>query len=264
MDDFYNGRLKGVPSEEERNRRPKNKRDRLFLERIFNCLFNDEDINIDIPIQGTNTSRYADEHYDAFFAAIDRHRLGTDGEGITTLVVFHGCPLHCKYCINKKILYQSGMKQRLTSEELYRLTRKDDLYFRATRGGITFGGGEPAMYSKFIEDFRIYCGDSWKLNIETSLNVEKEHIERLLPVIDCYIIDIKDMDKNRYEKYTGKNNILVIENLRLLLKAGMRDRMRVRVPLITGYNTESDVQENVRILREMGITHIEQFKYKVV
>ena len=30
---------------------------------------------------------------------ISRHRLGTDGRGITTLVAFHGCPLRCKYCL---------------------------------------------------------------------------------------------------------------------------------------------------------------------
>ncbi|MQN81994.1 radical SAM protein, partial [Prevotella copri] len=27
---------------------------------------------------------------------IDRHRLTIDGEGVTTLVAFHGCPLRCK------------------------------------------------------------------------------------------------------------------------------------------------------------------------
>ena len=31
---------------------------------------------------------------------VNRHRLLIDGEGVTTLVAFHGCPLHCKYCLN--------------------------------------------------------------------------------------------------------------------------------------------------------------------
>ena len=31
---------------------------------------------------------------------IARHRLTIDGEGVTTLVAFHGCPLRCKYCLN--------------------------------------------------------------------------------------------------------------------------------------------------------------------
>ena len=31
---------------------------------------------------------------------INRHRLATDGKGVTTLVAFSGCPLRCKYCLN--------------------------------------------------------------------------------------------------------------------------------------------------------------------
>lgn len=37
---------------------------------------------------------------------IDRHRLTIDGEGVATLVAFHGCPLHCKYYMNPAI-YQA-------------------------------------------------------------------------------------------------------------------------------------------------------------
>ena len=33
--------------------------------------------------------------------AVSRHRLTTDGDGCTTLVTFNGCPLRCKYCLNK-------------------------------------------------------------------------------------------------------------------------------------------------------------------
>ena len=35
---------------------------------------------------------------------ICRHRLVTDGQGVTTLVAFHGCPLRCKYCLNAQCL----------------------------------------------------------------------------------------------------------------------------------------------------------------
>lgn len=28
---------------------------------------------------------------------VARHRLATDGDGVTTLVAFHGCPLRCRY-----------------------------------------------------------------------------------------------------------------------------------------------------------------------
>ena len=29
-----------------------------------------------------------------------RHRIQCDGQGVTTLVVFYGCPLRCRWCIN--------------------------------------------------------------------------------------------------------------------------------------------------------------------
>ena len=38
------------------------------------------------------------------FIGIDRHRLGVDGVGVTTLAAFHGCPLRCKYCLNRRCL----------------------------------------------------------------------------------------------------------------------------------------------------------------
>lgn len=31
---------------------------------------------------------------------ISRHRMGIDGNGVTTLVAFMGCPLKCRYCLN--------------------------------------------------------------------------------------------------------------------------------------------------------------------
>lgn len=37
-------------------------------------------------------------------AAIARHRLTTDGQGVTTLVAFAGCPLRCRYCLNPHTL----------------------------------------------------------------------------------------------------------------------------------------------------------------
>ena len=45
--------------------------------------------------------------------ALNRHRMATDGEGVTTLVAGAGCPLHCKWCINKKVHSAVHSKQFL-------------------------------------------------------------------------------------------------------------------------------------------------------
>ena len=134
---------------------------------------------------------------------IARHRFSTDGDGVTTLVAFHGCPLRCRYCLNPQSLGDGGRFREYSLEELYAETCIDELYFIATNGGVTFGGGEPCLYADFIREFHKLCGASWRLNLETSLNVPSVNIETLLPVVNTMIIDIKDMNPEIYSSYTG-------------------------------------------------------------
>ena len=49
---------------------------------------------------------------------IARHRLSTDGDGVTTLVAFHGCPLHCHYCLNPQSLGDGSRFREYSPEEL--------------------------------------------------------------------------------------------------------------------------------------------------
>ena len=194
---------------------------------------------------------------------IIRHRLTTDGEGVTTLVGFYGCPLSCKYCLNphcKDILYSD---KRISPSELYQFVKIDDLYFQATGGGATFGGGEPLYYSDFINSFYKLCkDDNWHLRLETSLNVKKETIKKVIPSIHEFIVDIKDMNPNIYKAYTGIDNSLVKENLRLLVSSGMADRVIVRIPLIEKFNTEEDIQKSKNELLAMGLHRFECLKYE--
>ena len=195
---------------------------------------------------------------------ISRHRLTTDGEGVTTLVAFHGCPLRCKYCLNPQSLHSEGIWKHYDCMQLYEEVRLDELYFLATHGGITFGGGEPCLQSDFIYEFRQLCGQEWQLSVESSLNVPQENIEKLLPVIDYYIIDIKDINNDIYQQYTGKENEKVLNNLHYLIEHGKNEQIIVRTPIIPVYNSESDVDNSIRLLKEMGITQFDRFTYKTL
>ena len=195
---------------------------------------------------------------------ISRHRLTTDGEGVTTLVAFHGCPLRCMYCIYPLSLHSEGIWKHYACMQLYEEVRLDELYFLATHGGITFGGGEPCLQSDFIYEFRQLCGQEWQLSVESSLNVPQENIEKLLPVIDYYIIDIKDINNDIYQQYTGKENEKVLNNLHYLIEHGKNEQIIVRTPIIPVYNSESDVDNSIRLLKEMGITQFDRFTYKTL
>ena len=88
--------------------------------------------------------------HEAPLIGICRHRLTTDGAGVTTLVAFHGCPLHCKYCLNSQCLSPDGVWRVMTAADIMAKLQKDDLYFRATGGGVCFGGGEPLLRSDML------------------------------------------------------------------------------------------------------------------
>ena len=193
---------------------------------------------------------------------INRHRLTTDGEGVTTLVAFNGCPLRCKYCINKTS-WDMSKGRDYTPELLFEEVKIDQLYFLATHGGITFGGGEPSLQVGFIKAFRELCGSQWQLLAETSLNVPFENVKTLDSILDGYLVDIKDMNPEIYQAYTGKYNALTMSNLKWLLQSGNPDRIMVRVPHIPDFNTHDDVAKSIAALKEMGVVHIDEFEYLI-
>lgn len=193
---------------------------------------------------------------------IVRHRLATDGKGVTTLVAFHGCPLRCKYCLNNQCLDPKRVWRTITPEVLLDELLLDNLYFLATGGGVTFGGGEPLLRSEFIDEFCKIRVPEWKINIETSLNVERHHLERVLPHIDQFMIDIKDTNPEIYHEYTSRDNTLALDNLQWLLQhEGMAEKILVRLPHIPNHNTQDDVDRSRALLQEMGIIHFDEFNY---
>lgn len=194
---------------------------------------------------------------------ISRHRLSTDGDGVTTLVAFHTCPLCCHYCLNPQSLGDSDRFKEYTPQSLYDEVRIDELYFIATNGGVTFGGGEPVLRPDFIRRFRDLCGPAWRLTLETSLNVPQENIEALLPVVDSWIIDIKDMDADIYRQYTGRDNSRVLSNLRFIAEAGRQKDCTVRLPLIPDYNTDADREESRKALSAFGYSKFDLFTYQI-
>ena len=197
----------------------------------------------------------------ASIVSISRHRFLVDGEGVTTLVAFHGCPLHCKYCLNPQCNTPEGIKEVLSPQQLHEKVKIDDIYFLVTGGGIMFGGGEPLLRSDFIKEFRKICGDRWKIYVETSLNVDKSAIEPLLEIIDYWVVDIKDWNNDIYCAYTGKGNTRVKANLEYLISRGLSDKIMVRVPAIPEYNTREDIENTIGQLTLLGIKCIDRFGY---
>lgn len=199
-------------------------------------------------------------------AFCDRLRMATDGAGVTALVGAFGCPLRCKLCINPQTWRErkDGKPpfERVTPEELYDRVKIDSLYYLATGGGVTFGGGEPLLHTDFITAFRGVCHPDWRIYAESCLNIPEENVRAAAQVVDHFFIDIKDMNPIVYRDYTGCDNTLVKSNLALILSLVGAERVTVRVPHIPDGNTPADVEASVTELTAMGVTLLDVFTYK--
>ncbi|MBQ2641898.1 MAG: radical SAM protein [Lachnospiraceae bacterium] len=191
-----------------------------------------------------------------------RLRMGTDGSGVTTLVAGAGCPLHCRWCINARLLAEATAEM-VTAETLLDRVKIDDLYFRATGGGICFGGGESLLHTDLIRRFREIAPSEWRITVETSLAVPTDNVLDAVDAVDTFIVDCKDMDPGIYHRYTGGDGSLMAENLRLLLQKAGPDRILVRVPLIPQYNTAEDQARSAEVLRKAGVRRLDLFSYVV-
>ena len=184
---------------------------------------------------------------------ISRLRVGTDGDGVRTLVSFTGCPLDCKWCINRELRRETPDGKWYTPQELVDELRRDHWYFVCTQGGVTFSGGEPLLRSAFIKEFCQLCDSDWRIDIETCLNVPRANLEEVLPFVSTFIVDIKDTNPTIYSRYTGKGVNDVMAAFDYLCDTGTGEygcSVFVRVPLIPEFNTPEDVERSIETIRE--------------
>ncbi len=198
----------------------------------------------------------------AVIFGISRLRMMTDGNGVTTLVTLHGCPLRCKYCINPEGISPESKTVTLSPSELYDRLKLDRLYFLATGGGVTFGGGEPLLYAAFIKEFAALDREI-NIYLESSLNVPWENVAEVTGSVEDYFVDIKDCNSDIYRSYTGADNGRALTNLEGLIKTVGADKVTVRLPLIPEYNIDADRERSREVLERLGVRNFDLFTYVV-
>lgn len=195
---------------------------------------------------------------------INRHRLQTDGKGVTTLVALKGCPLRCRYCINQDLL-STDRNKVMSPEELWQYLSIDYCYFLATGGGVTFGGGESLLYAKEIISFTKIIPTGVTINVETSLNVDlpDEVFDLLTEKVDRFIVDIKTLDAKTYFDYTGRDNALTNMNLERFISRGLQNKVHIRIPVIPDFKTKEKALEEEKFFQGKGFNDTEVFDYVI-
>jgi pyruvate formate lyase activating enzyme len=155
------------------------------------------------------------------------------------------------------------MGRWLTAGEVLAEVRKDALYHEGSGGGITVTGGEPLAQAEFVFDLLWHYRHEEKgphTAVETCGEAPWWRFEKLAPVTDLFLYDLKHMDPDEHLRLTGVANDRILDNLRRL--AGTGCEVVVRLPLVPGVNDGRDnLEATAAFMAGAGLARIDLLPY---
>ncbi|MEZ5105582.1 MAG: glycyl-radical enzyme activating protein [Draconibacterium sp.] len=120
--------------------------------------------------------------------------------------------------------------------ELMEIIERERIHIEQSGGGVTFSGGEPMMYPEFLIQMLKICGEhGLHRAVDTCGYASKETLLKVAEHTDLFLYDLKLMDPVQHKKWTGRNNHLILDNLKTLAEIGAN--INIRVPFIKNVNT---------------------------
>ena len=178
-----------------------------------------------------------------------------DGPGIRTIVFFKGCYMRCAWCCNPEsqayeiqTLIENGKEKTVgrdvTVEEILPELLADKTFYRRSGGGITLSGGECLAQPEFAAALLRACKENGlHTAVESTANAPFSDIEKILPYLDLYLMDVKHMNSEKHKEYTGVNNERILENAKGIAQSGVE--LIIRTPVVPGFN---DTAEEIRAI----------------
>jgi pyruvate formate lyase activating enzyme len=208
-----------------------------------------------------------------------------DGPGIRTTVFLKGCPLRCWWCHNpesqdmkpvtvditrkvngKNVPGKKVYGERMEVDQLVEILIRDRHFYEESGGGVTFSGGEPLMQPDALALLLEACKQQGlHTTVDTSGYASRERMDRIRPLTDLFLFDLKNMDPELHKKYTGVDNGPLLSNADELLSKGAT--LIFRIPVIPGINTiPSEVEGMIRFLKERSakMTEVHLLPYHTI
>lgn len=165
------------------------------------------------------------------------------------------CPSGARTMVGKYVSVEEALEE----------VKRDMAFYRRSGGGLTVGGGEPAVQPRFVAE--LLRRSKLELGLDTAVETcgfaDYSALEMTLHYADLVFYDIKHLDSSVHKALTGVANELVMENLRRIAYDAGR-KVVMRVPVLPGHN---DSVENIRGIGALAaglgaaITHIELLPY---
>ncbi len=129
--------------------------------------------------------------------------------------------------------------QTRTAKDVLAEVMEDKAYYDTSGGGVTVSGGEPMLQADFVHAlFTLAKARGLHTALDTNGNNGRAGYERLLPVTDLFLWDLKQMDADKHKTATGGSLQSVLGNLKWISDHG--GKILLRCPIIPSVNAEDD------------------------
>lgn len=161
-----------------------------------------------------------------------------DGPGNRFVVFTQGCNFDCLACHNPSTIARTAHPPRTASvPEVVEEIRAVEPYL----SGITTSGGECTLQVDFlVELFGAVKADPQLARLTTFVdsngNAEPAVWDRLVPVADRFMLDLKALDPVVHRRLTGHGNERVLASIRHLAARGVLHEVRLLV--VPGWNDD--------------------------
>lgn len=138
-----------------------------------------------------------------------------------------------------------------TVEEAINRVKKDKLFLQSSGGGMTISGGECLYCPDFTENLLMAAHeDGISTAVESCCFASINVIDRVFKHVDLALCDIKEMDSEKHENFTGVPNEIILRNIKHIY-CDMKVPVWIRVPVIPGYNDdEGNIEDLSRFVRD--------------
>lgn len=152
--------------------------------------------------------------------------------------------IHCFRCADVCLTHAIGIYgSTMSVDDIMKDIRKDSLFYFHSGGGVTLSGGDVLMQADFAKELLKACREEC-INTAAELDMFGfyENVRKLMPYLDSYFVDLKQMDSVMHKKWTGVDNTTILSNIKRASEEFPHIPLHARVPLIPGVN---DGEENL-------------------
>lgn len=147
-----------------------------------------------------------------------------------------------------------------TVDDVMDIILKDKDYYDDSNGGVTLSGGEVTAHGDFVTALMDRLEkEGISVMIETCGYADGDTFAKIAGRAKRVYFDIKLIDSTEHEKYAGKGNALILENLK---RAASITETVVRVPLIPGVNMNGDFYRALgELVESVSVKAVELLPY---